>query len=184
MGKRVSGQCRSGLGSVFGKFKRLVRAWRGGGNAGLVSRQRGRPSNRRLDDARRAEIAALLRGQYAGFGAMAASETLAALEAIAVSVETVRGMQIGVVDDRDQSTRLATALEPVVRAAIDLEQFAKPSTPLAQLKHPLRSPCLRSPQTQGGCGRLRSSHPLRPAPWPWTFQAGTGKQAFSAEQKS
>ncbi len=82
------------LGIGVRQFKRLVRAWRGEGDAGLVSRQRGRPSNRRLDDARRAAIAALLRGKYAGFGATLASEKLAELDGIAVSVETVRGMQI------------------------------------------------------------------------------------------
>ncbi len=91
LGQRAASE-RLGIG--VRQFKRLVRAWRGQGDAGLVSRQRGRPSNRRLDDARRAAIAALLRGKYAGFGATLASEKLAAMEGIAVSVETVRQMQI------------------------------------------------------------------------------------------
>jgi transposase len=51
------------------QFKRLVRVWRQDGDAGLVSRQRGRPSNRRLNDVRRAEVVALLQDKYAGFGA-------------------------------------------------------------------------------------------------------------------
>jgi len=91
LGQRAASE-RLGIG--VRQFKRLVRAWRSEGDAGLVSRQRGRPSNRRLDDARRAAIAALLRGKYAGFGATLASEKLAELDGIAVSVETVRGMQI------------------------------------------------------------------------------------------
>ena len=41
------------LGIGVRQFKRLVRAWRQDGDAGLVSRQRGRPSNRRLNDVRR-----------------------------------------------------------------------------------------------------------------------------------
>jgi transposase len=82
------------LGISVRQFKRLVRAWRQEGDAGLVSRQRGRPSNRRLAAARRAEIEILLKGKYAGFGATLASEKLLALEEIEVSVETVRQMQI------------------------------------------------------------------------------------------
>jgi transposase len=76
------------------QFKRLVRAWRQDGDAGLVSRQRGRPSNRRLNDVRRAEVVALLQDKYAGFGATLASEKLLCLDGIKVSVETVRQMQI------------------------------------------------------------------------------------------
>ena len=35
--------------------------------------------------------------------------------------------------------------EPVMRAAVDLDQFAKLRPPLAQLKHPLVTPPLRLP---------------------------------------
>jgi transposase len=79
------------LGIGVRQFKRLVRAWRQDGDAGLVSRQRGRPSNRRLNDVRRAEVVALLKDKYAGFGATA-SEKLLGLDGIEVSVETVRQM--------------------------------------------------------------------------------------------
>jgi transposase len=82
------------LGIGVRQFKRLVCAWRRDGDAGLVSRQHGRPSNRRLDDTRRAEIEALLKDKYAGFGATLASEKLLELDRIEVSVETVRQMQI------------------------------------------------------------------------------------------
>src|SRR5262245_42854306 len=58
------------------QFKRLVHSWRRDGDTGLVSRQRGRPSNRRLDEARRTTIASLLTGRYSGFGATLASEKL------------------------------------------------------------------------------------------------------------
>ncbi len=43
------------------QFKRVVGSWRQDGDAGLLSRQRGRASNRRLNDILRAEIAALLK---------------------------------------------------------------------------------------------------------------------------
>ena len=56
------------LGIGVRQFKRLVRSWREDGDAGLVSRRRGRPSNHRLSDLRRAEIAALLTSRYSGFG--------------------------------------------------------------------------------------------------------------------
>ena len=82
------------LGIGVRQFKRLVRSWRQDGDAGLLSRQRGRPSNRRPNDICRAEIAPLLKGRYAGFGATLASEKLLKLDAITVLVETVRQMQI------------------------------------------------------------------------------------------
>jgi transposase len=82
------------LGIGVRQFKRLVRDWRQMGDAGLVSRQRGRPSNNRLAPDRRAAITALLQGKYEGFGPTLAAEKLAAVEGIAVSAETLRQMQI------------------------------------------------------------------------------------------
>jgi transposase len=76
------------------QFKRLVRNWRAEGDAGLVSRQRGRPSHRRLPDALRMRISGLLREKYADFGATLAAEKLAELDQIKVSAETVRRLQI------------------------------------------------------------------------------------------
>ena len=71
MGQREASE-RLGIG--VRQFKRLIRAWKQDGDAGLVSRQRGRPSNRRLNDVRRADVEALLQDKYAGFGATLASE--------------------------------------------------------------------------------------------------------------
>jgi hypothetical protein len=82
------------LGSVSGSSNAWFQLGDGTATRGRVSRQRGRPSNRRPDDALRASITALLRGKYEGFGAMRASEKLLELDGIAVSVETVRGLQI------------------------------------------------------------------------------------------
>ena len=82
------------LGIGVRQFKRLVRSWKAEGDAGLVSRQRGRRSNRRLNEALRSRITELLKDKYSGFGATLASEKLLELEGIKVAVETVRQLQI------------------------------------------------------------------------------------------
>jgi transposase len=82
------------LGIGVRQFKRLVRAWRSQGDSGLVSRQRGRPSHRRMGAAARGRIEVLLREQYADFGATLAAEKLLEVDGIKVSIETVRRIQI------------------------------------------------------------------------------------------
>lgn len=76
------------------QIKRLLRGWRASGDAGLISRQRGRVSPRRLATSKRARIDDLLRSKYADFGATLAAEKLFELNGIAVSRETVRRIQI------------------------------------------------------------------------------------------
>src|ERR1700676_1233229 len=83
------------LGISVRQVKRLVRAWRSDGDAGLVSRQRGRPSHRRMSEALRSRIGGLLKEKYADFGATLASEKLLELDGIKVSVEMVWRIQIG-----------------------------------------------------------------------------------------
>jgi transposase len=104
-GRLGQGEASERLGVGVRQFKRLVRAWRQDGDAGLVSRQRGRPSNRRLNDVRRAEIAVLLTGRYSGFGATLASEKLVELDGITVSTETVRQMQISLGEWKPKARR-------------------------------------------------------------------------------
>ena len=82
------------LGLSVRQVKRLLRAWRADGDKGLISRQRGRVSPRRLDGAKRARIEVLLRAKYPDFGATLAAEKLGEREGIAVSRETVRRIQI------------------------------------------------------------------------------------------
>ena len=82
------------LGIGVRQFKRLVRAVRSEGDAGVVSRQRGRPSHNRLCRDLRARIVGLLCAKYLDFGATLATEKLLELEGIEVSVETVRRLQI------------------------------------------------------------------------------------------
>jgi transposase len=82
------------LGISVRQFKRLVRRWREAGDAGLVSRRRGRAAPNRLDDATRARVKVLLTDKYPDFGATLASEKLFELDGIAVSRESVRRLQI------------------------------------------------------------------------------------------
>ena len=82
------------LGIGVRQFKRLVHRLRQYGDGGVVSRQRGRASNNRLPAALRGRITALLKDKYTDFGPTLAAEKLLELEAITVSVETIRQMQI------------------------------------------------------------------------------------------
>jgi transposase len=88
------GEAAERLGLGVRQIKRLVQRWRREGDAGLVSRQRGSASHNRLSAAARDTIEALLRDRYRDFGATLATEKLAALHGITVSVETVRQMQM------------------------------------------------------------------------------------------
>jgi hypothetical protein len=76
------------------QFKRLVHAWKERGDAGVISRQRVRPSNNRLADELRARISGLLKDKYRDFGPTLAAEKLLELEGIKVSAETLRQMQV------------------------------------------------------------------------------------------
>jgi transposase len=82
------------LGVTPRQVKRLVWAWREGGDAGLVSKQRGRVSPRRMKVEKREKIEGLLRGKYADFGPTLAAEKLIELEGIVVSHETIRRLRI------------------------------------------------------------------------------------------
>jgi transposase len=86
--------CAERLGIGVRQFKRLVRAWRNEGDAGLISRQRGRASHRRMNAAVRDRIERLLQQKYPDFGATLAAEKLLELDGIKVSIETVRRIQI------------------------------------------------------------------------------------------
>ncbi len=82
------------LGIGVRQFKRLVRSWKQQGDAGVVSRQRGRPSNNRLAADCHRRIAELLKDKYPDFGPTLAAEKLLELEGIKVSAETIRQIQI------------------------------------------------------------------------------------------
>jgi transposase len=87
-------QAAEQLGLSRRQVERLCRALRADGAAGLVSRKRGRPSNRKLPAAVRAHALELVRARYADFGPTLACEKLAEQHGVAVSRETLRHWMI------------------------------------------------------------------------------------------
>jgi transposase len=83
-------QAAEQLGLGLRQVERLFRALRQHSAAGLVSRKRGRPSNRKLAAAVGDQAMTLVRERYADFGPTFAGEKLAAHHGIAVSTETLR----------------------------------------------------------------------------------------------
>ena len=100
------------LGLSVRHVKRLLRSWRAQGDAGLISRQRGRRSPGRLEACKRARIEELLRGKYPDFGATLAAEKLGERDGIAVSRETVRRIQIDLGLARTRRRRSARIHSP------------------------------------------------------------------------
>jgi len=76
------------------QVRRLFWAFARVGAAGLASRRRGRPSNRRLADTTRERALALLRERYADFGPTFAHQKLTEEHQLGLSVETLRGWMI------------------------------------------------------------------------------------------
>src|SRR5215213_2815428 len=74
---------------------RLLGRFRSEGAAGLASRRRGRPSNRRLPDAVREAALSVVRERYADFGPTLAAEKLEELHDIRLSRETLRQWMAG-----------------------------------------------------------------------------------------
>lgn len=73
---------------------RLLERVRQDGPAGLISRKRGRSSNRRFSDAFRDQVVGIVRERYADFGPTLAAEYLAERHDIRLSHETLRRMMI------------------------------------------------------------------------------------------
>jgi len=82
---------------------RLLDRLRTDGAEGLVSRKRGRPSNRRHKDAFRERVVSLVREHYADFGPTLAREYLAERHDIKIGCETLRQLMMaaGLWKDRD-----------------------------------------------------------------------------------
>ena len=83
---------------------RLAKAYRQHGPAALVSRRRGKPSNRSYPAALRSEVIGLIRERYSDFGPTLAGEKLAELHGIHLGRETIRQwmMAAGIWKDRRQ----------------------------------------------------------------------------------
>ena len=78
------------LGLTSRQVRRLCKAFGRDGPAGLASRRRGRPSNRRLSAELQREVLATVRERYADFGPTLAHEKLTEVHGLRLSVETVR----------------------------------------------------------------------------------------------
>lgn len=77
------------------QVQRLSKRYRAEGLGGLVSKKRGRASNRRLDEAARTTAIELIGTHYRDFGPTLANEKLAELHGIQLSVESTRRLMIG-----------------------------------------------------------------------------------------
>jgi hypothetical protein len=99
------------LGLTTRQVKRLVAAYRAEGITGLVSRRQGQPSNHRLQEPLREAIRALLVDRYADFGPTLAQEKLLEVHQIAVSIETVRQLQIELGLWRPRRRKVARAFQ-------------------------------------------------------------------------
>ena len=83
------------LGISIRQVKRLLRAYRGSGASGLVSKRRGRASNHQLDQKVVQKALKLLHGKYCGFGPTLAHEKLVEWEGLKISDESVRQLMMG-----------------------------------------------------------------------------------------
>jgi len=89
--QRVAGE-RLGVG--VRQIKRLWSAYKAKGATGLISKQRGRRSNRAIAKSKRNAIMSLVRTQYADFGPTLACEYLQDTHGYSVGVETLRRWMI------------------------------------------------------------------------------------------
>lgn len=89
-GKLDQASAASRLGISVRQVKRLKRRLQDEGTPGLLSKKRGRPSNRRTAPEVLARAVALIGEHYADFGPTLACEKLSELHEIKLSVETVR----------------------------------------------------------------------------------------------
>jgi DNA-binding Lrp family transcriptional regulator len=91
-GKRSQAEAARLLGRSERQVRRIQRRLEELGDAGVVHRLRGRPSNRAMAKASRSKALSLYRRHYQGFGPTLAAEKLAQEHDLAMSVETLRGL--------------------------------------------------------------------------------------------
>lgn len=89
-GRLTSDAAAQLLGLSRRQMFRLLKAYRLEGANGLVSRKRGRPSNRKTSAAVRSKALEIVRESYADFGPTLAAEKLAERHHLRISKETLR----------------------------------------------------------------------------------------------
>lgn len=82
------------LGVTARQARRIIKRYRAEGLSGLISKKRGRASNRRLDEVAKATAIELIGSHYRDFGPTLANEKLAELHGIQLSVESTRQLMI------------------------------------------------------------------------------------------
>ncbi|MEY9186373.1 MULTISPECIES: ISNCY family transposase [Bradyrhizobium] len=97
------------LGVTRRQIFRLLQAYRSGGPAALLSKKRGKLSNRSYSAVVRTEALALIKANYADFGPTLAAEKLSERHGLHFGVETVRRWMLadGIWQDRRQRQRRA-----------------------------------------------------------------------------
>ena len=94
---------------------RLLERLRSEGASGVVSRKRGRPSNRRHSEALREQIIAIVREHYSDFGPTLAREYLIERHGITVACETLRQLMISAGLWKDREARRPRPYQPRYR---------------------------------------------------------------------
>jgi transposase len=94
-GKTDQNEAGKMLGVSVRQIKRILRRYRAAGLPGLISKKRGRASNRRLAETVRASTLELIGTHYRDFGPTLANEKLAELHGIHLSIESTRQVMIG-----------------------------------------------------------------------------------------
>jgi hypothetical protein len=94
---------------------RLLKAYRALGPAALVSKKRGKPSNRSYPPIMRSEVLGLIKANYTDFGPTLAAEKLAERHGLSLGVETVRRWMIADGIWQDRRHRLKPVHQPRYR---------------------------------------------------------------------
>ena len=93
-GKLTQSEAAARMGLTVRQVKRLKRSYAVDGIAGLISKKRGQPSNRRICPRVIAQAMSLIGTHYADFGPTFACEKLSEQHGITLSVETVRQQMV------------------------------------------------------------------------------------------
>ena len=116
-GRIKQAQAAQRLGLSVRQIKRLCQRVRLGGDAALISKRRGRASNRKIDDAVRESMLELVRQRYTDFGPELAREHLAREHGFTHSTETLRGWMIEAGLCRPKKRRAKRVHSPRARRA-------------------------------------------------------------------
>lgn len=93
-GQLTRPQAAEQLGISVRQVARSLTRYREEGDAGLIHRSRGKPSNRRIDPSVKERVITLLKEHYSDFGPTHAAEKLAERHGLKFSKETVRRWMI------------------------------------------------------------------------------------------